>query len=177
MKKRKVKASHNPISNLKLASGVSPVPEMLKKDITVSLGTDSPCSNNSADMFEVMKTTALLHKGMNKNPTLLPAERVLEMATIDGARALCWENEIGSIETGKKADLAIVDFNKPHLRPVYNETSHLVYATKAADVETVLINGKIVMENRKLATVNAEKIMKAADRAKNDLLAKLRTNI
>lgn len=177
MKKRKVKASHNPISNLKLASGVSPVPKMLKKDITVSLGTDSPCSNNSADMFEVMKTTALLHKGMNKNPTLLPAERVLEMATIDGARALCWENEIGSIETGKKADLAIVDFNKPHLRPVYNETSHLVYATKAADVETVLINGKMVMENRKLATVNAEKIMKAADRAKNDLLAKLRTNI
>jgi 5-methylthioadenosine/S-adenosylhomocysteine deaminase len=177
MKKRKVKASHDPISNLKLASGVSPVPKMLKKDITVSLGTDSPCSNNSADMFEVMKTTALLHKGMNKNPTLLPAERVLEMATIDGARALCWENEIGSIETGKKADLAIVDFNKPHLRPVYNETSHLVYATKAADVETVLINGKIVMENRKLTTVNAEKIMKAADRAKNDLLAKLRTNI
>jgi 5-methylthioadenosine/S-adenosylhomocysteine deaminase len=177
MKKRKVKASHNPISNLKLASGVSPVPKMLKKGITVSLGTDSPCSNNSADMFEVMKTTALLHKGMNKNPTLLPAERVLEMVTIDGARALCWENEIGSIETGKKADLAIIDFNKPHLRPVYNETSHLVYATKAADVETVLINGKIVMENRKLTTVNAEKIMQAADRAKNDLLAKLRTNI
>lgn len=177
MKRRSVKASHCPISNLKLASGTSPVPKMLKTGIVVSLGTDSPCSNNVADMFDVMKTTALLHKGINKDPTLMPAEQVLEMATIRGAEALSWENEIGSIEIGKRADLAIIDFNKPHLHPLYNETSHLIYAAKAADVETVIINGRIVMENRRLTTLNAEKAMKEVDKTKNRLLNKLDTNV
>jgi len=173
MKRRGVKVSHNPISNLKLASGVSPVPKMLSKGITVSLGTDSPCSNNNADMFEVMKTTAILHKGITKNPTLLPAEQVLEMATIEGAKALSWETEIGSIERGKKADLAIINLKKPHLYPLYNESSHLVYAAKASDVETVLINGKIVMENRRLTTLNTEKVMENVEEAKSSLLNKL----
>jgi len=173
MKQRKVKASHNPISNLKLASGISPVPKMLKKGITVSLGTDSPCSNNTADMFEIMKTTAILHKGISKNPALLPAEQVLEMATIEGAKALSWENEIGSIEVGKKADLVIINLKKPHLCPLYNEASHLVYAVKASDVETVIINGKIVMENRKLTTLSIEKVMENVEKTKNNLLNKL----
>ena len=177
MKNRNVKASHNPIPNLKLASGISPVPKMLKEGITVSLGTDSPCSNNTADMFEIMKTAAILHKGTNKNTTLMPAERVLEMATIDGAKALSWENEIGSIETGKKADLVVVNFTKPHLCPLYNETSHLVYAAKGADVETVIINGKIVMENRKLTTLNIRKVMEMAEKAKRNLLEKLNANV
>jgi len=178
MKQRKVKASHNPISNLKLASGISPVPKMLKKGITVSLGTDSPCSNNTADMFETMKVTGLLHKGVNKNPTLTPARQVLEMATVEGAKALSWENEIGSIEIGKKADLAIIDFKKPHLHPLYNEISHLVYAAKSADVNTVIINGKIVMENRQLTTtLNIEKIMEMAEKAKTSLLERLARNI
>ncbi|MDI6904062.1 MAG: amidohydrolase [Candidatus Bathyarchaeia archaeon] len=177
MKQRKVKVSHNPISNLKLASGISPVPKMLKKGITVSLGTDSPCSNNTADMFETMKTTAILHKGVNKNPTLTPAQQVLEMATIEGAKALSWEKEIGSIETGKKADLAIINLNKPHLCPLYNEASHLVYAAKAADVETVIINGKIVMENKKLTTLNVEKVMEMAEKTKNSLLERLARNV
>ncbi|MEM1515537.1 MAG: amidohydrolase [Thermoproteota archaeon] len=143
-----VKVVHNPISNLKLASGISPVPDMLRAGIIVALGTNGPCSNYSADVFEVMKITALLHKGINRDPTLLPANKVLEMATIDGARALLWDGEVGSIKVGKKADIVIVDFRKPHLRPVYNEISHLVYATKAPDVETVIIDGQIVMENR-----------------------------
>jgi len=173
MKNRGVKASHNPISNLKLASGISPITKMLRKGITVSLGTDSPCSNNNADMFEIIKITALLHKGITGNPTLLPAEQVLEMATIEGARALSWENEIGSIKIGKKADLAIINLKKPHLCPLYNETSHLVYAAKASDVETVIINGKIVMENRKLATLNVEKVMENVEKTKNSLLSKL----
>jgi 5-methylthioadenosine/S-adenosylhomocysteine deaminase len=173
MKRRSVKVSHNPISNLKLASGISPVTQMLGKGVTVSLGTDSPCSNNTADMFELMKTTAILHKGINKNPTLLPAEQILEMATIGGAEALSWEREIGSIETGKKADLAIISFKKPHLCPLYRETSHLVYAAKAADVETVIINGKIVMENRELTKVNRERIMEAAEKAKSHLADRL----
>jgi 5-methylthioadenosine/S-adenosylhomocysteine deaminase len=177
MKQRRVKVSHNPISNLKLASGISPVPKMLKEGITVSLGTDSPCSNNTADMFETMKTTAIIHKGVNKNPTLMPARQVLEMATIEGAKALSWEKEIGSIEIGKKADLAIINLNKPHLRPLYNEASHLVYAVKSADVETVIINGKIVMENRKLTTLNIDKVMEVAEKSKNSLLERLTRNV
>ncbi|MBS7636444.1 amidohydrolase [Candidatus Bathyarchaeota archaeon] len=173
MKARGVKVSHNPISNLKLASGISPIPNMLERDITVSLGTDSPCSNNTADMFEVMKVAALLHKGVSGNPTVMSAQQVLKMATLDGARALCWENDIGSIEVGKKADLAIINFEKPHLCPLHNEFSHLVYAAKSADVETVIINGKIVMENRRLTTLNVEKVMKMVEKAKNRLLEKL----
>ncbi|MEM3565507.1 MAG: amidohydrolase [Candidatus Bathyarchaeia archaeon] len=173
MKARGVKVSHNPISNLKLASGISPVPKMLEHGVTVSLGTDSPCSNNAADMFEVMKVAAILHKGVSRNPTVMSAQQALKMATLDGARALCWENEIGSIEVGKKADLAIINFDKPHLCPLYNEFSHLVYAAKSSDVETVIINGKIVMENRRLTTLNVEKIMKMVEKTKNRLLEKL----
>ncbi|MEM3054226.1 MAG: amidohydrolase [Candidatus Bathyarchaeia archaeon] len=177
MKSRNVKASHNPISNLKLASGISPIPKMLEKGVTVSLGTDSPCSNNTADMFEAMKMAAILHKGVNGDPTLMPAQKVLRMATLDGAKALSWEKEIGSIKVGKKADIVIVNFAKPHLCPVYNEVSHLVYAAKSADVETVIINGKIVMENRKLTTLNIEKVMEAAEKAKTRLLERIKSNI
>ncbi len=173
MKARGVKVSHNPISNLKLASGISPVPKMLEHGVTVSLGTDSPCSNNAADMFEVMKLTALLHKGVNRNPTVMSAEQVLKMATLDGAKALCWDNEIGSIEVGKRADLAIINFEKPHLCPLYNEFSHLVYAAKSSDVETVIINGKIVMENRRLTTLDVDKVMGMVGKAKNRLLERL----
>jgi 5-methylthioadenosine/S-adenosylhomocysteine deaminase len=176
MKHRDVKISHNPISNLKLASGISPISKILEKGLTVSLGTDSPCSNNTADMFEVMKTTALIHKGISKNPTLLPAKEVLEMATVKGAKALCWEKEIGSIEVGKKADLAIIDFNKPHFCPLYNEASHLVYAAKSSDVETVVVNGKIIMENRELTTLKVERIMESVEKIKNSLLNKLKQN-
>jgi len=173
LKQREVKVSHNPISNLKLGSGISPISSLLKAGVTVSLGTDSSCSNNSADMFEVMKTTALLHKGIQKEPTLLQAEQVLGMATIEGAKALLWERKIGSIEIGKDADLVIVDLRKPHLRPLFNEVSHLVYSAKAADVDTVLIKGKIVMENRNVTTVNVEKILDLTEKAKERLLAKL----
>jgi 5-methylthioadenosine/S-adenosylhomocysteine deaminase len=173
LKQNNVKISHNPISNLKLGSGISPVPSLLKAEITVALGTDSPCSNNTADMFQTMKTAALLHKGLQKEPTLLPADQVLRMATIEGAKALLWEKEIGSIEAGKDADLTIIDFKKPHLQPLYNETSHIVYSTKGADVDTVLVKGKIIMENRKLTTVNTEKILNLAAKTKQKLLAKL----
>jgi 5-methylthioadenosine/S-adenosylhomocysteine deaminase len=150
---------------------------MLSRGITVSLGTDSPCSNNTADMFEVMKTTAILHKGMNKDPTLMPAEQVLEMATTGGAKALSWENEIGSIEVGKKADLIILDFHKPHLCPMYNDTSHLIYAAKGSDVETAIISGNIIMENRKLTTLDVDRVMEDAEKAKRSLLDKLNANV
>ncbi|MDI6691106.1 MAG: amidohydrolase [Candidatus Bathyarchaeota archaeon] len=177
MRKRDVKVSHNPISNLKLASGVSPIPKMLEKSITVSLGTDSPCSNNTTDIFETMKTTAILHKGINKNPTLLPAEKILEMATIKGAKALSWDKEIGSIAVGKKADLIIINLKKPHLSPLHNETSHMVYAAKSSDVETVIINGKIIMENRTLKTLKVKRVMELAEKAKNSLLKRVSANI
>jgi 5-methylthioadenosine/S-adenosylhomocysteine deaminase len=177
MKQRHVKVSHNPVSNLKLASGISPVPRMLREGVTVSLGTDSPCSNNTADMFQTMKVTALLHKGVNKNPTLTPAREVLEMATVNGAKALSWQEEIGSIEAGKKADLAIIDLEKPHLCPVYSEDSHLVYAAKSEDVDTVIIDGKIVMENRKLTTIEVNEVMRMAEEAKTRLLERAKHNV
>lgn len=167
---RDVKVAHNPISNMKLASGVSPIPRLLEAGVTVALGTDSPCSNNSADMFEVMKFAALLHKGVNENPTLLPAETVLKMATLNGARALLWDNEIGSIEVGRKADMLIVNFRKPHLWPIYNEISHLVYAAKASDVETVIVNGRVIVENREVKTVNVEEVMEKAKKAQERLI-------
>jgi len=173
LKDKEVKVSHNPISNLKLASGISPVPSLIKAGITVALGTDSSCSNNNSDMFGVMKTAALLHKGFNKNPTLLAAEQVLRMATIEGAKALLWNGQIGSIEVGKRADLTIVDFKKPHLCPLFNEISHLVYSAIASDVDTVLINGKIVMENRKVTTVDVHKVLEMAEKTKESLLARL----
>lgn len=170
---RKVKVSHNPISNLKLASGISPVPQLQSAGVNVSLGTDGSSSNNVSDMFEVMKVAALLHKGADKDPTLLPANKVLQMATIDGARALLWDRQIGSIEMGKKADLAILNFGKPHLCPVYNEVSHLVYSARSADVDTVLVNGRIVMEHREVKTVDIEEILEMAEKTKNRLLSRL----
>ncbi|MEM3466779.1 MAG: amidohydrolase [Candidatus Bathyarchaeia archaeon] len=170
---RGVKVAHNPISNMKLASGVSPIPKLLKAGVTVALGTDSPCSNNSADMFEVMKFTALLHKGVNRDPTLLPAETVLRMATVDGARALLWDREIGSIEVGKKADIIIVDFQRPHLWPLYSEVSHLVYAAKASDVETVIVSGRIIMERRELKTIKVEEVMEKAKKVQERLLERV----
>lgn len=173
LKEKEVKVSHNPLSNLKLASGISPVPSLLNAGVTVALGTDSPCSNNNADMFEVMKVTALLHKGVNRNPTLLSAEQVLRMATVEGAKALLWDRQIGSIEAGKDADLVIVDFEKPHLCPLHNEVSHLVYSARAADVDTVLVKGKIVMENREVKTVDVHRVMEMAEETKEKLLTRL----
>ncbi len=173
LKEKGVKVSHNPLSNLKLASGVSPMPSLLNAGVTVALGTDSPCSNNNADMFEVMKVTALLHKGVNKDPTLLSAEQVLRMTTVEGAKTLLWDRQIGAIETGKDADLVIVDFKKPHLYPLYNEVSHLVYSARAADVDTVLVKGKIVMENREVKTVDVHKVMDTAEKTKEKLLSRL----
>jgi len=172
--KKGVKVSHCPVSNLKLGSGVSPVPKLLQSGATVSLGTDSSCSNNSSDMFEVMKITALLHKGINHNPTLVPAEQVLRMATIEGAKALTWDRQIGSIEVGKDADLVIIDFKKPHLSPLFSETSHLVYSAKSSDVDTVLVKGRVIMENRIVNTLNVDHILRLAQKTKERLLSKLR---
>jgi 5-methylthioadenosine/S-adenosylhomocysteine deaminase len=153
------KVVHNPASNMKLASGVAPVPEMLKAGITVGLGTDGCASNNTLDMIKEMSTTAKLHKVSRLDPTVMDAQTVVRMATIEGAKVLGMEKATGSLEVGKKADIIIIGLNKPHLTPLYSEYSHLVYAMSGADVDTVLINGKIVMENRQLRTINEEEVM------------------
>ena len=151
--------AHCPISNLKLASGIMPLPEMLTAGINVSLGTDSACSNNNLDMFEEMKMAALVHKGHQLDPTVAKAQTILDMATLNGAKALNWADEIGSLERNKKADIIILDFKQPHLLPHHNFVSHLVYAAKGSDVETVIINGKIVMEGRKIKRINEDKVL------------------
>ena len=170
---RGVKAVYNPVSNMKLASGISPVVRLLRAGVTVALGTDGPSSNNTADMFETMKFASLLQKVANNDPTALPARQVLEMATIRGAEALSWSDEIGSIEPGKKADIIVVDVRKPHLTPLYEEESHLVYAARASDVRTVLVDGRIVVEDGRLTTMDLGEIMEMALRTKEELLSRL----
>ena len=154
-----VKVSHNPASNMKLASGVAPVPDMLKAGITVGLGTDGCASNNTLDMIKEMSTAAKLHKVARLDPTVMNAQTVVRMATIEGAGALGMHKITGSLEVGKKADIIIIGLNKPHLTPLYNEYSHLVYAASGADIDTVLINGKVVMENRSLLTIDETEVM------------------
>jgi 5-methylthioadenosine/S-adenosylhomocysteine deaminase len=153
------KAGHNPASNMKLASGVAPIPDMIEAGITVGLGTDGCASNNTLDMIKEMSTAAKLHKVARLDPTVMDAQTVVRMATIEGAKALGMGNITGSLEAGKKADIIIIGLNKPHLTPLYSEYSHLVYAMSGADVDTALINGKVVMENRKLLTINEEEVM------------------
>jgi 5-methylthioadenosine/S-adenosylhomocysteine deaminase len=145
---------HNPQSNMKLASGVAPVPQMLKADLDLGLGTDGAASNNDLNMWEEMDTAAKLHKVVTGDPKVVPAEQAFEMATIRGARALHMEREIGSIEEGKRADLVIVELDDLNQTPRYNVYSNLVYATKADDVQTVIIEGRVVMLDRKLLTLN-----------------------
>jgi 5-methylthioadenosine/S-adenosylhomocysteine deaminase len=157
-KKYDMKVSHNTASNMYLSSGVAPVPEMLKKGITVSLGVDGAASNNSQDMIELMKLTALQHKVNKTDPLAISAEKVLELATIDGARAIGLENEIGSLEVGKKADLVV--FN-PILSakaiPMHNPVSTLVYSSSMSNIEGMIVDGNIIMEDSKIVTVKDEK--------------------
>jgi 5-methylthioadenosine/S-adenosylhomocysteine deaminase len=159
-----VKVAHCPESNMKLASGVAPVVEMLKRGLTVGLGTDGCASNNNLDLFQEMDTAAKLHKVHHLDPTVLDARTVLDMATLSGARVLGLENRIGSLEPGKKADLIVIDLHQPHLTPMYQVHSHLVYAARGADVVHSLINGHWVMKNRHLTTLDLEEIIRQVRR-------------
>ncbi|WP_224981674.1 amidohydrolase family protein [Geomonas agri] len=162
MAERRVGVAHNPESNMKLASGVAPVPEMLRAGIAVGLGTDGAASNNNLDMFKEMNAAALLQKVSRLDPTAMSARDTVKAATIGGAKALGLEKRIGSLEEGKRADLIVIDLNSPHLIPLYNVYSQLVYAAHGTDVETVIINGKVVMKNRKLLTLDEEMVMQEA---------------
>jgi 5-methylthioadenosine/S-adenosylhomocysteine deaminase len=153
---------HSPSSNMKLAAGVMPVVEFLAAGNRVGLATDGAASNNSQDLFEEMDLAAKLQKVTRMDPRALPAKQALEMATIGGARALHIEEQIGSLERGKKADLILVDTSGPHAAPMYNVYSQLVYALKGSDVKTVVINGKLVMEDRHMLTLNEKEIVATA---------------
>jgi 5-methylthioadenosine/S-adenosylhomocysteine deaminase len=156
---RGVKVAHCPESNMKLASGVAPVPELLAAGVPVGLGTDGSASNNDVDLFGEMNSAAKMHKVSRLDPTALPAETTLAMATAGGAEVLGASGTIGSLETGKKADLIVIDLNQPHLTPLYNIPSHMVYAARGADVVHSVINGEIVMQDRELKTLDEEGIL------------------
>ena len=158
----RIGVSHNPESNMKLASGIAPVPEMLAAGVTVGLGTDGAASNNDLDMFEAMRFAALLHKVKTGDPQAVPATTALELATIQGARALGLEKQIGSLETGKRADLVIVSTAGARMTPMYDPVSHLVYAARGDDVRTVMVNGRVLMRDRKMLTLNEAAVLAEA---------------
>jgi 5-methylthioadenosine/S-adenosylhomocysteine deaminase len=153
---------HNPQSNMKLASGVAPVPRYLAENVKLGLGTDGAASNNDVSLWEEIDTAAKLHKLHSNDPKVVTAEQAFAMATINGARALHLEQQIGSLETGKRADIVLVDFDGLTQTPYYNVYSALVYATKASDVSSVIIEGKFVMRGRRLLTLDEAAIKREA---------------
>ncbi|HYY57083.1 MAG TPA: amidohydrolase [Pyrinomonadaceae bacterium] len=173
LKRLGVGVVHNPQSNMKLASGVAPVPQMLAADIALGLGTDGAASNNDLNMWEEMDTAAKLHKVTSGDPKVVSAQEAFELATLRGARALHMEREIGSIEAGKRADLVIVDLDDLNQTPLYNIYSQLVYATKADDVRTVIIEGRVVMRDRRLLTLDEEAIKTRARAFREQILKSL----
>ncbi|PYQ11085.1 MAG: amidohydrolase [Acidobacteria bacterium] len=161
--------AHCPQSNMKLASGAAPVREMLAEGIRLGLGTDGAASNNDLDMFEEMLTAALLAKHGSGDPTVAPAAAVLEMATLGGARALGMEDRIGSLEPGKRADLVVVGLDEPRLHPLYDPVSHLVYAAKGADVRDVVVEGRVIMRDRRVITLDEKAVLAEADRLRDQV--------
>ncbi len=164
--KHKVKVSHCPVSNMKLGEGgVCPVPEMFAQGVTVSLGTDGAASNNCLDMFDTMKICALMHKAHYWDPTVLPAQKVLDLATIEGAKALGLGDKVGSVEVGKEADVILLDLKSPNLTPIHGQNtvvSDMVYAAKGMNVDSTIVQGKPLMLNRKVIALDEEKIMREA---------------
>ncbi len=156
----KVGVAHNPESNMKLASGVAPVADMLAAGIAVGIGTDGASSNNNLDLLQEMRSGSFLQKLHTMNPTVLPAYQCLQMATTNGARALGLDKETGYLAAGMKADMITLDLNAPHMQPCYDISANLVYAAQASDVNTVIIDGQIVMENRVIKTFDEQEVIK-----------------
>jgi len=163
LKRHGAAVSHNPESNMKLASGVAPIPKYLAAGIHVGLGTDGAASNNDLDMFEAMRQAAFLHKLATRDPQAVPATAALEMATIGGARALGLDRKIGSIEPGKRADLIVVSMRGARQTPMYNPISHLVYISKGDDVRTTIVGGRILMRDRRMATLDEAVVLADAN--------------
>jgi 5-methylthioadenosine/S-adenosylhomocysteine deaminase len=162
LKRHGVAVSHNPESNMKLASGTAPVLKYLAAGVTMSLGTDGAASNNDLDMFEAMRQASFLAKLSSGNPTAIPAQTALDLATIGGAQALGLDRIVGSLERGKRADLIAVSMTSARQTPMYNPVSHLVYVTRGDDVRTTIVNGKVLMRDRKVLTLNEGEVLAQA---------------
>ncbi|MDD4722742.1 MAG: amidohydrolase, partial [Acidaminococcaceae bacterium] len=163
MAKKHVRVVHNPQSNLKLASGIAPIPAMLESGITVALGTDGVSSNNNLDMLEEARLAAFIHKNVTGDPTVIPATTALKMATVNGANAVGFK-DLGELKVGQKADIVLYDMNKPYWYPRYDRTSLFIYAANASDADTVLVDGKVVLENGQFLTVDVEKVYAEANK-------------
>ncbi len=172
MRRRGVRVAHNPVSNMKLAAGIAPVAEYVKAGITVSLGTDGAASNNTLDIFQEMKTCALLQKVSTGDASAVPAQTVLEFATIGAARALGLDKEIGSLEVGKRGDVILVDLRRPNLKPLSNPVSHLVYAARGCDVCTVVVDGRVVIHEGSFRTLDMAEVCRFAEEEALDLFKK-----
>ena len=174
IKKHDVKISHNPCSNMKLASGIAPVSKLLENDICVAIGTDGASSNNNLDIIEELRTASLLQKVSTLDPKALNSDEALAIGTINGARALGWDDEIGSVEVGKKADLILVDKNNANMIPDSSKlSSNVIYSANGFNVDTTICNGQILMENRQLTTLDEQDIYKKAKKAIEELKAAL----
>jgi 5-methylthioadenosine/S-adenosylhomocysteine deaminase len=171
LKKNNVGVSHNPESNMKLASGTAPVLEYLKAGVALGLGTDGAASNNDLDMFEAMRQAALLHKLASRDPRAVSAQTALEMATIGGARVIGRDKDLGSLEAGKLADLIVVRMNQARQTPMYDPVSHLVYATRGDDVTTMVVNGKVLMRGGKVLTLDEAHVLADARKAADGVRA------
>ena len=171
LKANHVGVSHNPESNMKLASGTAPVLQYLEAGVAVGLGTDGAASNNDLDMFEAMRQAAFLHKLTSRDPRAVSARTALEMATIGGARVIGQEKRLGSLETGKLADLLIVRMDQPRQTPMYDPVSHLVYVTRGDDVDTTIVNGRVLMRGGKVLTLNEPQVIAAARQAADQVRA------
>ncbi|MEG2061119.1 MAG: amidohydrolase family protein, partial [Alistipes sp.] len=169
---RGVAVSHNPQSNMKISSGVAPIEQMRAAGALVTIGTDGPCSNNDLDMWEELRTAVFLQKSATGNPCALPAYEALKLATVNGARALGYaQGELGVVSEGALADLIVVDLQKPHLQPIHNVVSNLVYCGKASDVETVVVDGEVVVENRRVQGVDLAQLYRRVAAAVERILA------
>ena len=172
LSKRGVNAVYVPVANMKLGVDAAKVKDLTDLGVNVGLGTDGPASNNTLDMFETMKIATLLQKLVYLNPKILPVHEVLRMATVNGAKALGLGKTIGSLEVGKKADIILIDPSKPHLKPLHNIYASVVYSAHGSDVDTVIVDGNIVMENRKVKTLDEQAVMERAEKTSLDLLAR-----
>jgi len=164
-----VRVAHNPTSNLKLGNGIAPIPALLKKGVTVGLGTDGAASNNNLNMLEEIHLAALIHKGVGNDPTLISASQALDMATGMGARAVFLEDEIGAVREGLKADLILIDLDKPHLTPRHEIEAHIAYSAQAGDVSLVMVDGNILVENGELTGIDEERVMFEAARCAREM--------
>jgi len=167
-----VHVAYVPVANMKLGLGTAKAVDLMHLGVNVGLGTDGPASNNSLDMFETMKFGALAQKFLYKNTAVLPANEALKMATLNGAKALGLEGNIGSLEVGKKADIVLIDLSKPHLKPLHDIYASIVYSARGSDVDTVIVDGKILMENRQVKTLNEDAVMEKAEATALNLLSK-----